>query len=174
MLPILQVLHFLACLTIGAFRTLQPSEQSSQVMPPQHPTLVLSTRTATAPPLTSSSNWDTGPQASGDPGYVSPLIDLYPDRDSDLQALYDSPAHLTLISYEDLQETPSGLKADPADSDSLHAKEQSYRETVFDIRSYMKRSFIQQLEYVCPSHQDNPWTSSRSEPTLSLSLCQRI
>ena len=57
--------------------TLQPSQRSWQVMPPQQPTLVLSTGPATAPPLSKSSNWYTAPKASGDPGYVSPLIDLY-------------------------------------------------------------------------------------------------
>ena len=38
-------------------------------------------------------------------------------------------------------------------------------------RQFMhKWSFIPELEYVCPSHQDNPWTGSRSHPTGKVSV----
>ena len=42
---------------------------------------------------TQASSWDSAPLQTGDQGYVSPLIDLYPERDSHLEALYEvSPA----------------------------------------------------------------------------------
>ena len=52
----------------------------------------------------------------------------------------------------------SGSKADPIDSESIHSKNQSYWEKVCVLRLYMKRLFIPELEYVCPSCQANPWT----------------
>ena len=58
--------------------------------------------------------------------------------------------------YEDVLDAPSSSEADPADSESIRSEDQSYRETVRATRSYMKWSFIPELEYVCPSRQDNP------------------
>ena len=73
-------------------QTLQPPQQASQVGSAMHPTLVLSTGPTMAPPLSRASSWYTTPQASGDQGYVSPLIDLYSESNLDMEALYDSPA----------------------------------------------------------------------------------
>ena len=43
---------------------------------------------------------------------MSPLIDLYPEQDSDVEVLYeDSPADQEPISFQDVE-------ADPADSES--------------------------------------------------------
>ena len=84
-------------------QTLQPPEQASQVL---LSTLVLSAGPTTAP-LSRASGWETGTPASGDQGYTSPLIDLYPDQDLDLEALYGSPDDRAPVSC-DLQEVPSG------------------------------------------------------------------
>ena len=105
-------------------------------------TLILWTSPTTAPPLSRGSSWDTAPRASGDQGYVSLLIDLYPEQDSDLGAFYDRPADWAPFSYDDLQEAPSDSEADLANSDSLRTEDQSSRETVGAIRSYMKWLFI--------------------------------
>ena len=115
----------------------------------------------TAAPSTQASSWDTAPPQTGDQGYVSPLIDLYLEQNSDLEALYeDSPADQELVSYEDVSDAPSGSEADPA----ICSENQSYWETVPAVTSYMKWSFHPELEYVCPC-QDNLWTGSRSHPT---------
>ena len=66
------------------------------------------------------------------------------------------------VSYEDVLDAPPGLEADPTESESICTEDQSYRETVCVVRSYMKWSFIPELEYVCPSRQDNPWTGKVS------------
>ena len=81
----------------------KPPQQAVQVGPPKHPTLVFSTGPTTTPLLSRASSWDTAPQASGDQGYVSPLIAVYPDSDMDLEALFDSPADRAPVSYDDLQ-----------------------------------------------------------------------
>ena len=121
-------------------------------------------------PYTQASSWDTISSQTGDQGYVSPLIDLYLKWDADLGDLYeDSPADREPVSYNDVLDAPSGSEADPAKSKSIHSKDKSYRQTVCVVRSYMKLSFIQKLEYICPSCQDNPWTG-RSHPTGKVSI----
>ena len=45
--------------------------------------------------------------SAGDQSYVSLLIDLYPERDSDLEALYDSTADQEPVAYNDVMEAPS-------------------------------------------------------------------
>ena len=40
-------------------------------------------------PAAQTSGWDTVPPLAGDQGYMSALIDLYPERDSDLEAFYN-------------------------------------------------------------------------------------
>ena len=132
--------------------------------------LVLSTSPTTAPPLSRASIWDTAPEAFGDQGYFSPLIDLYPECDSDLEALYDSPADRAPVSYDDLQKPPSNLEADPINSESLHTEDQSDRETVRAIRSYMKWLFIPEHRHVCPSRRENPLIGSWSQPTRKVSV----
>ena len=105
-------------------------------------------------PTSQASNWDPPPQ-KGDQGYVSPLVDLYPEQDSDLEALYaDSPADREPVSYEDALDAVSGSEADPAESESIHSEDHSYRETVHMIKSYMRWSFIPDLECVevCTPH----------------------
>ena len=90
--------------------------------------------------LSRTSSWDTTPPASRDQGYVSPLIDLYPEWDSDLEALYDSSTDRAPVSYDNLQEYPSDTAAGQADLESLFTEDQIYRETVRAIRSYTKWS----------------------------------
>ena len=47
---------------------------------------------------------------------MCPPIDLYPERESDLQALYeDGPADREPVSYEDILDAPSVSEADPAE-----------------------------------------------------------
>ena len=75
------------------------------------------------------------------------------------------------MSYDDIQEAPSSSEADPTDTETLHPEDQSYRDTVCGIRSYMKWSFIPDHKYVCPSHQDNPWMGLNLR-ARSLLLCQ--
>ena len=116
-------------------QTLQHPWHFSQAVPAKYPTLVLSTGPTSAPPVSRTTSWDTAPPDSGDQGYVSPLIDLYPELDSDLEALYDSPADWAPVSNNNLQDVPSDSEADPADSESLHTEDQSCRETVRAIRS---------------------------------------
>ena len=65
------------------------------------------------------------PFTTGDQGYVSPLIDLYRDWDSDLQALYHSPSDWASDSYEGLKEAPAGYETDRANSESLRTEEQT-------------------------------------------------
>ena len=67
----------------------------------------------TAAPSTQASSWDTAPPQTGNQVRVSPLIDLYPEHDSDLEALYED----SLADQE--QDTPFGSEADPADLESL-------------------------------------------------------
>ena len=84
---------------------------------------------------------------------------LYADRDSELEALLDTRSE---VSYEDLQEAPSGSEADQADWEHLHPEDQSY----------MKWSFILDHEYVCPSYQDSLCTSRSSAHQES--LCHHV
>ena len=75
--------------------------------------------------LAQASGWDTT-SPTGDQEYVSPLIHLYPEQDSYLEALYeDSPADQEPVSYEDVLDAPSGSEADPADSESICSEDQS-------------------------------------------------
>ena len=80
--------------------------------------------TSPTTPLSRASSWHTAPQASDGLGYVSPLIDLYPGRDSDLEALYDSPVDWKPTSYDDIKRGPSGSEADLADLELLHTEDQ--------------------------------------------------
>ena len=101
---------------------------------------------------------------------MSPLIDLYLDQDSDLEPIYNSPTDWEPVSYDDVLDALSGSESDPADSESICSEDKSYRETVCAVRSYMKWPFIPELEYVCPSRQDNLWTGSRSHSTGKVSV----
>ena len=76
--------------------------QTTQTASSKHPTLVLSAGPATATP-----------QPGDQQGYVSPLVDLYLEWDSDLEALYeDSPAFRKPVSYEDILDAPSGSEVE--------------------------------------------------------------
>ena len=102
----------------------QPALQVTS-QPPKPPSLVLSPGPNTAPPLSRASSWYTAHHASGDQRYVSSLINLYPECGLDLEASYDSPANLALVSYDDLQEAPSDSEADPAESED-HSYRKNY------------------------------------------------
>ena len=69
-----------------------------------------------------------------------------------------------------MRRSTSGSEAHLGDTEALHSEDQSYRETVHGIRSYMKWSFILDHEYVCPSRQDNPWMGKRSQPSGKVSV----
>ena len=80
-------------------------------------------------PSTQASNQDSVPKTD-DQGYVSPLMDLYPEQDSDLEALYrDSPADREPACNGDPLDAPCGSEADPVESESIRSEDQSYRET---------------------------------------------
>ena len=111
------------------FQTLQLPHLTTETASSKHASLVLSAGPSVAPAKQASS-WDTAPPRTGD-GYVSPLIDLYLERDSDLEALYeDSPADRDPVSYEDVLDAPYSSEADPAESESIPTEDKSYRETV--------------------------------------------
>ena len=72
-------------------------------------------------PSTQASSWDNVPPQTGDQGYVSPLIDFYPEQDSDLEALYDiSPADPEPVSYEDVLDAPFSSEANPCSRIRVH------------------------------------------------------
>ena len=79
---------------------------------------------STSTPTAQANDWDTAPPPTGDQAYVSPLIDLNQDWDSDVEALYDSPTDQELVSYDDVLDDPSGS----ADSESIRSEDQSFRE----------------------------------------------
>ena len=54
------------------------------------------------------------------------------------------------MSYEDLQEAPSGSEANLTDTKRAHPEHQSYRETVRGTRSYMKWSFMPDTNMFAP------------------------
>ena len=131
--PVSLVITQVASSTAPGFQTRQTFCQRSQTASSKHPTLVLSAGPTTGPtavPPTQVNNSDPSPQA-GDQGYVSPLIDLYLERDSNLEALYeDSLADREPVSYEDVLDALSGSEADPAESESIHSRDQNSKETV--------------------------------------------
>ena len=123
------ITHQVASSTTLEYKTPKPPYQTTQSTSSKHPTLVLSAGPNAVPSIQASS-WYFAPPQVGNQGYVS-LIDLYPECDSDLEALYkDSPADWELVSYEDILDAPSSSEADPADSEPIHSEDQSYRETV--------------------------------------------
>ena len=139
---------FLPGLVSSQPQVASPAASTTQSQQPsQQPSQVFSTDPSLAQPLSRASSWDTTPQATGDQGYPSPLIYLY----SDLETLYDIPSDRVPVSYEDLQEAPSASEMDPTKSESLHTEEQSYRETVRAIKSYMKW-YLSQIMNMSATH----------------------
>ena len=65
-----------------------------------------------ATPSAQANGWNTAPPLAGDQKYVCPHIDLYPEQDSDLEALYDSPTDWEPVSYEDVLDVPSISETD--------------------------------------------------------------
>ena len=103
------------------------STVSSAAQPHQQPQ-AFTTGPAPADRSSGPSNWNYNPQTTSEKGYISPLINLYLDRDSKIEAVSDSHSNWVLVSYDDLQEAPFGSDADPTDTESAHPEDQSYRE----------------------------------------------
>ena len=145
--PVPPVTTQVASSTALVFHTLQPPKHMSQTASFKPHTLGLSASVTTGPttaPPSQASNWDPSPQ-TGDQGYISPVIDLYPERDSNLEALCeDSPADQEPVSYEDILDAPSSTEADPAEVESICSEYKSCRESVCAVRSYI-HTFIPEL-----------------------------
>ena len=89
----------IASSTAPVFQTPQPPFQSGQTESSKHPILELSAG-PTSTLSSQASGSDTTPKPAGDQGYVSPLIDLYPDWNSDQEALYHSTTDWELVFYD--------------------------------------------------------------------------
>ena len=67
--------------------------------------------------MNTSPAWDIAAPQTDDQGYVSSLLDLSLERDSDLEALYEgSPTDREPVSYKDILNAPSSSEVDPAKS----------------------------------------------------------
>ena len=126
--------HQVASSIVLVFQTPQHLHQITQTTSSKHLTLVLSAGPTVS--STQASSWDTTPPHTGDQGYVSPLIDPYPERDSDLEALYENiPEDWEPVLYKEFLDAVSGSEADPVELESICSEDQSYRETVQAVSS---------------------------------------
>ena len=58
----------------------------------------------------------------------------------------------------------------PPDQENIQSEDQSYRETVRGVRSYMGWNFIPDLESSAKSSSDNPWVGGRPQPVGKVSV----
>ena len=105
----------------------------------------------------------------------SHLQDLYGESNLECEPLFSttsgSPAGLAtrpeVDDREDISEgeliTSSDTKL-PLDQENIQTEDQSYRDTVRGVRSYMGWNFIPDLESSAASSSDNPWAGSRPQP----------
>ena len=126
----------------------------------------------------------------------SPLQNLYSDKDSDLEPVFQQPGPLSTampfsaafhyptwdVSSPDKYQVEEGEVSEPdpepgdqPDSDSgekdkIMSEDQNYRETVRGVRAFMGWSHILDLEYSPTSRADNPWTGHRSQPVGKVSV----
>ena len=58
----------------------------------------------------------------------------------------------------------------PPDQEHIQTEDQSYRETVRGVRSYMGWNIIPYLESSATSSSDNPWAGGRPQPVGKVSV----
>ena len=121
-----------------------------------------------------------------------PLDNLYPD--TDLEPVFQQPGpvppaqsstgpvhflvqdvippdHAEEGEVSDPEQEPDDQQdSDSGEKDRIISEDQNYRETVREVRAFMRWTHIPDLEYSPTSRTDNPWTGHRSQPVGKVSV----
>ena len=132
------------------------------------------------PSVSGRSGPDQVPEGQQDFQMKSPLANLYGEASLEPEPLFSSTSGATAGSAagpevddrEDISEGELVTGSDtelPLDQDNIQTEDQSYRETVRGVRSYMGWDFISDLESSAASSSDNPWAGGRPQPVGKVS-----
>ena len=133
------------------------------------------------PSVSGRSGPDQVPEGQQDFQMKSPLANLYGEASLEPEPLFSSTSGTPAGSAagpevddrEDISEGELVTGSDtelPPDQDNIQTEDQSYRETVRGVRSYMGWDFIPDLESSASSSSDNPWAGGRPQPMGKVSV----
>ena len=124
---------------------------------------------------------DQVPEDQQDFKIKSPLENLYGKSNLEREPLFSTTSGTPAGSApgpevddrEDIGEGELVTASDtelPPDQENIQTEDQSYRETVRGVRSYMGWDFIPDLESSATSSSDNPWAGGRPQPVGRVSV----
>ena len=133
------------------------------------------------PSVSGRSGPDQVPEGQQDFQMKSPLANLYREASFETEPLFSSTSSAPAGSAsrpevddrEDISEAELVTGSDTElrlDQDNIQTEDQSYRETVRGVRSYMGWDFIPDLESSATSSSDNPWAGGRPHPMGKVSV----